>query len=347
MQTSGPLCDLTPVPSSHVHGSVLFPRRSAPARCTTPGGVPAVRFGAVPASSPLWQQQHQHQQPTFGQHLLPTPTPQPPRQPLPHRVSSQLPTPATTTERAASASTPGTRPTSEPPRAMADPVPNRNPNPNPTLAHAEKYEGDDLSNQVVSSTAPPAEATAAAVTVAATAIVLPSSGRACEALALQQRLRQLEEALATANQRAYDLAAENALLRESQVDAADPRRRSSTGELDARLAAASSALWEGARRVAELAAERRELSERCARAEAAARAARDSCERLAMKLASALGPADGPLSRHAHATALSTPASQHRARHGDAAREALLTLGRKTFEQRAAARKQAVAVTPD
>lgn len=230
---------------------------------------------------------------------------------------------------------------------MADPVPNRNPNPNPTLAHAEKYEGDDLSNQVVSSTAPPAEATAAAVTVAATAIVLPSSGRACEALALQQRLRQLEEALATANQRAYDLAAENALLRESQVDAADPRRRSSTGELDARLAAASSALWEGARRVAELAAERRELSERCARAEAAARAARDSCERLAMKLASALGPADGPLSRHAHATALSTPASQHRARHGDAAREALLTLGRKTFEQRAAARKQAVAVTPD
>ena len=347
MQTSGPLCDLTPVPSSHVHGSVLFPRRSAPARCTTPGGVPAVRFGAVPASSPLWQQQHQHQQPTFGQHLLPTPTPQPPRQPLPHRVSSQLPTPATTTERAASASTPGTRPTSEPPRAMADPVPNRNPNPNPTLAHAEKYEGDDLSNQVVSSTAPPAEATAAAVTVAATAIVLPSSGRACEALALQQRLRQLEEALATANQRAYDLAAENALLRESQVDAADPRRRSSTGELDARLAAASSALWEGARRVAELAAERRELSERCARAEAAARAARDSCERLAMKLASALGPADGPLSRHAHATALSTPASQHRARHGDAAREALLTLGRKTCEQRAAARKQAVAVTPD
>ena len=168
-----------------------------------------------------------------------------------------------------------------------------------------------------------------------------SSGRAGEALALQQRLRQLEEALATANQRAYDLAAENALLRASQVDAADPQRRSSTGELDARLAAASSALWEGARRVAELAAERRELSERCARAEAAARAARDSCERLAMKLASALGPADGPLSRHAHATSLSTPASQHRARHGDAAREALLTLGRKTFEQRAAARKQA------
>jgi hypothetical protein len=86
-----------------------------------------------------------------------------------------------------------------------------------------------------------------------------SSGRAGEALALQQRLRQLEEALATANQRAYDLAAENALLRASQVDAADPQRRSSTGELDARLAAASSALWEGARRVAELAAERREL----------------------------------------------------------------------------------------
>jgi hypothetical protein len=99
-------------------------------------------------------------------------------------------------------------------------------------------------------------------------------------------------------------------------------------------------LYQGARRVAELAAERRELSERCARAEAAARAARDSCERLAMKLASALGPADGPLSRHAHATSLSTPASQHRARHGDAAREALLTLGRKTFEQRAAARKR-------
>ena len=53
---------LTPVPSSHVHGSVLCPRRSAPARCTTPGGVPAVRFGAVPASSPLWQQQQQQQQ---------------------------------------------------------------------------------------------------------------------------------------------------------------------------------------------------------------------------------------------------------------------------------------------
>eukprot|EP00900_Chrysochromulina_parva_P017254 jgi/Chrpa1/2552/Chrysochromulina_OHIO_Genome00013827-RA len=59
---SGLTSGLTPVPSSHVHGSVLCPRRSAPARCTTPGGVPAVRFGAVPASSPLWQQQQQQQQ---------------------------------------------------------------------------------------------------------------------------------------------------------------------------------------------------------------------------------------------------------------------------------------------
>ena len=51
-------------------------------------------------------------------------------------------------------------------------------------------------------------------------------------------------------------------------------------DVEARLAAASAALWEGARRVTQLAHERQELMERCARAESSAMAARDACARL-------------------------------------------------------------------
>ena len=51
----------------------------------------------------------------------------------------------------------------------------------------------------------------------------------------------------------------------------------------------SSKLWEGARRATELAAERRELLDRCSRAEAAAQSARDACARLSTKLAATLG----------------------------------------------------------
>ena len=101
----------------------------------------------------------------------------------------------------------------------------------------------------------------------------------------------LQAALEAAEARAERLASENQRLREAQAATAEERRRaSSMGEVDGRLAAAGMALWDGARRVAELAAERRELTERCARAEAAARAARDSCERLAARLARALEP---------------------------------------------------------
>ncbi len=319
--------------------AVPFSRRGAQ-RCTTPGGVPALRFGAVPASSPLWRQQQQQQQQ------------QQPAHPQPHRLSWQqqpsptVPPAANTPTVPPAANTPGTRPSSDPLRAATVPSGQR-------VAPLEAHDSGDASNQVACP-APPAALERAATAAAAAGsaigasaaslsvgkgVLLPSDQPPpAEAQALQQRLRTLEEALATADRRADDLAAENALFRASQAGADEPRR-SSTGELDARLAAASSALWDGARRVAELAAERRELAERCARAEAAARAARDSCERLAAKLASALGPANGLTLRHAQAV---TPqaASQQRVQRGEAARDALLALGRKTFEQRSAARKE-------
>jgi hypothetical protein len=110
------------------------------------------------------------------------------------------------------------------------------------------------------------------------------------------RQRQLEEALAAAERRAEGLALENGHLQAhlaAAVALAPPplKRDESIDEhhLDARLATTGTALWEGARRVTELVAERRELIERCARAEAAATSARDACTRLASRLAESLG----------------------------------------------------------
>jgi hypothetical protein len=136
----------------------------------------------------------------------------------------------------------------------------------------------------------------------------------------------------------------------------DHGRDSSIGEIDHRLAAASSALWDGARQVAELSVERRELIERCRRAEEAAKAARVSAERLAARLSSALAPertwerpaAPVHASHVGHTvpvcicseSATRSPRIAASAQSGSGAptsRETLLTLGRCRFEQRRAA----------
>ena len=110
------------------------------------------------------------------------------------------------------------------------------------------------------------------------------------------------------------------------------------GELEERLAAVGAALWEGARRTAELAAERQQLIDRCERAEAAACTARDACQRLATKLAAALGVEDGQHnngSGDVHTPAaplLSAAATPRSAGLSSVSREALVARGRSAFE---------------
>lgn len=151
---------------------------------------------------------------------------------------------------------------------------------------------------------------------------------------LRKRHRSLEAALLRAEERATALAAENKELRRNDDPACE--HRDSTGELDARLAMVSSALWDGARRLAEVVAERHELAERCARAEASAQTARDSCERLATKLASILGP-EQTLRLQPATKGMLTPTHCYT---NKAERDALLSLGRQRFEERREARRQ-------
>lgn len=207
----------------------------------------------------------------------------------------------------------------------------------------------------------------------------PDAAAAVQLTEMRERQAKLEAALAAAEQRAQTLATENArLILEQQQQlprsisrsssaAATPReirrRESSFGEMDERLTAASHTLWDGARRVAELSLERRELIDRCARAEAAARSARDSCERLASKLAIALAPEGGGReARRASASpeplgqpcveSTPLPAGLASARapatggvlgsngcYGGETRSTMLLLGRRRFEQMRSARK--------
>ena len=289
------------------------PTRRRASHITTPGGVPAVQFGAVPAASPLWQQQHQG-----------TPSPV---------TSSSIVARKRAARRLA---TPGTRPSVELRQSTTQQIDSSTPRTSNGPGAAPL---DAAGEPGVLPCPEQAPTTHTRPCDSASQPMAQPSGREDEINALKLRLRQLEDKLASSDRLAAGLAAENASLREHQADASSSRR-SSTGELDGRLAAASTALWDGARRVAELAAERRELAERCARAEAAARAARDSCERLAARLASTLGPASGA-SRAEYAP--TTPASQRPSGDSSLARDALLTLGRKRFEQRSA-RKQSPAI---
>ena len=108
------------------------------------------------------------------------------------------------------------------------------------------------------------------------------------------------------------------------------------------MAAVSAKLWDGARRATELAAERHELVERCARAEAAAKSAREACARLSSKLAGALG-VDGTRPPRLSTPQLGSAAPKRGGRSGSGiqgsvedaprSREELVAAGRRVFDE--------------
>ena len=201
----------------------------------------------------------------------------------------------------------------------------------------------------------------------------------------------LRDALAAAEARAAALAQENSRLLTrlhiAEAAAVEARgascRRDSDGtpleaDLEPRLAKVSEALWEGARRCQELAVERQQLVERCARAEVAAKSACDTAQNIAAKFGRALrgendagnepngvghhgangggGPTNGGARTTPYRSAVSTPAAA--TPHADAptpraivaSRDELIQRGRSAFERHlrdAALRAATPGATPE
>ena len=303
------------------------PRERTIKRLTTPGGVPAMRLGGVPTGSPLFSNERAPLANVSKHMQIGTPA-EPPR---PGRIGlarqqasapSKLESPQENERKELAWNTPNVRPPA--PVATTDP------------AHPAAQLPAQLPPRPESQPTPP---------------MPPPPPPAAPVADWATKQRDLEERLAAAERRADGLARDNARLLEElsssqqkpqqqqppSVMAQQPQPPVEDDGFEERLAVVSSKLWEGARRATELAAERRELLDRCSRAEAAAQSARDACARLSTKLAATLG-VDGSNggSLSARPSAVGTAVGRS---HGTPAsagasltREELLQRGRATFE---------------